>query len=123
MLIILILYNFDYIVLNGDKIHNKKLIFVNFYTSWCGSCKRFTSILEEISKNYVNKITFLKVYINKVPILGKRYNIHYLPTCMIFEVRNLILNYEPIKGANKKLVENRLKNLTSNVKNIIVDDF
>ena len=39
----------------------KKPCIIDFYTTWCGPCKRLAPIMEELSEQYKGKITFYKV--------------------------------------------------------------
>ncbi|MFH0702528.1 MAG: thioredoxin family protein [bacterium] len=37
----------------------KKPIIVNFYVDWCGYCRRFAPVLENLRKEYESKFTFV----------------------------------------------------------------
>lgn len=39
----------------------KKPCIIDFYTTWCGPCKRLAPIMEELSEQYKGKIDFYKV--------------------------------------------------------------
>jgi cation transport ATPase len=40
----------------------KKLIFVDCYTSWCGPCKMLSPVLEEVAKEVEEKLDIVKKY-------------------------------------------------------------
>ncbi len=104
---------FDDLVLNKKNFHNKDYVFVDFYAQWCGPCKRFVPDLEDLCKKYGKTVYFLKVDIDELSELTERYDIMKLPTFMIFDVGSTKSTYEPIVGADKEVVEKRLKNLTT----------
>lgn len=43
-----------------DRLKNKGLVIVDYFTTWCGPCKAFAPVFEEISKKYPD-VTFLSV--------------------------------------------------------------
>jgi thioredoxin len=59
---------------------------IDFYADWCGPCKRVAPIMEEIAKQYENKIIVYKVNVDKeqkLPLIFKVKNIptvFFLPT-------------------------------------------
>ena len=46
-------------------LNNNELVFVDFFASWCGPCKMFAPIVEQISQKYKDKITVLKIDIDE----------------------------------------------------------
>lgn len=73
-------FNFDEKVLKSDK-----KVLVDFFATWCGPCKMLSPVLEETSKNYVGKVDFYKVDIDKDMELAKNYGVMSVPTVCIFE--------------------------------------
>lgn len=45
----------------GWDYQGKKPCIIDFYTTWCGPCKRLAPIMEELSEQYNGKIDFYKV--------------------------------------------------------------
>lgn len=114
---------FNDIVLNNDKLHDKKYIFVDFYAKWCGPCMRIAPDLDNMCNKYGNTIYFIKIDIDKedVKSLVDEYEIMSLPTFMIFNTGSLESKYEPIIGADKNQIEKRVTNLVTT--KIVNDDF
>jgi thioredoxin reductase (NADPH) len=59
-------------------------VFVDFYAAWCGPCKSLSPYLDAWAKTFSGKIKFLKVNVDKVSTLAKRYRISSMPTMLIF---------------------------------------
>ncbi len=83
-------------------------IFVDFYTTWCGPCKRMAPILERLARKY-SHIKFAKVNIEDVIELADRYNISSIPTFYLFSGQSADPKYPPISGANESRIEGLLK--------------
>lgn len=66
-----------------ELIKGKKVV-VDFYASWCGPCKMFSPIIDEVA-NEMPDVKFLKVDIDTLEALPKEYEIMSIPTVLIFE--------------------------------------
>ncbi len=95
---------------NDDK-HGKKYVFVDFFAQWCGPCKRFAPVLDELSDTYGENVFYMKVDIDEVDQAAMDYDITGLPTFMVFETGKLETEFSKIVGASKDAVESKLKQL------------
>ena len=64
-------------------------VVVDFFANWCGPCRMLSPIIEEVSNENEN-ITFLKVDIDEVELIPKKYGIMSIPTLLVFENGELI---------------------------------
>ena len=65
----------------------KKLVFIDFYTSWCGPCKMMHPILDELKERLGDKVRILKIDVD-VPANRQSvyaYQIQSVPTLMLFK--------------------------------------
>jgi len=60
-------------------------VLVDFYAVWCGPCQMMVPILNEVSKALKDKVRVVKIDTEKYPDLASRFNIHALPTLVLFK--------------------------------------
>jgi thioredoxin len=100
---------FDSILLdNGSDAHNKKIIIVDFFATWCGPCKKFAPTYEKISEKYKEQVYFLKIDIDEVEDLAVRYDIRKLPTFLFFKTGTLESDYEPTIGCKEDAMTQKI---------------
>ena len=64
------------------EIENKKIL-VDFYANWCGPCKMFAEVLQNVEKEI--DIDILKVDVDKFPEIAKEYAVLSIPTIYLFD--------------------------------------
>lgn len=64
-----------------------KPVILDLYATWCPPCKKLSPILEEIQKQYGNKIQIYKIDVDKEPQLAQLFNASSIPL-MIFIPKN-----------------------------------
>jgi len=68
-----------------DVLKSTKPVLVDYWADWCTPCKQIAPILEELDREYGDKITFLKLDTNDNPNTPMQYGIMSIPTVMMFE--------------------------------------
>lgn len=79
MLIIQTEEQFDREVLKSDKP-----VLVDFYADWCGPCKAFAPLLEEMDEEAKNYL-IAKVNVDELEALAQRYRVVSIPTVIVFK--------------------------------------
>ncbi len=74
---------------NFDKINNSKSIIIDIYADWCGPCKMLTPIIEDLSKEYSDRIDFYKANMDDNSSLIEKYSIASLPTILFIKDEEL----------------------------------
>lgn len=77
---------FDYSQEKEWKYKGKRPCVIDFYTTWCGPCKRLAPIMEELSKEYHGKIDFYKVDTEQEQELSYVFQIHSIPQVLFIPV-------------------------------------
>lgn len=55
---------------------------LKFYADWCGPCRSFTPIMENVSKN-VDDVNFWQVNVDENRDLARHFNISNLPSLVV----------------------------------------
>lgn len=69
---------------NDDVIASTKPVLVDFYATWCGPCKKMGPVVENLSKEYGDKIAVWKVNVDRNPSLSSEYRIQSIPAIKLF---------------------------------------
>ena len=61
---------------------------IDFYTTWCGPCKRLSPILEELAKEYDGKIIVYKVNTEVERELASVFQVRSIPTLLFCPLKD-----------------------------------
>nr|WP_282571431.1 thioredoxin TrxA [Methylonatrum kenyense] len=59
-------------------------VLVDYWAEWCGPCKMIAPILDEVAKDYGDKLTVAKLNIDENPETPPKFGIRGIPTLMLF---------------------------------------
>lgn len=60
-------------------------VLVDFFTPWCGPCKRFAPVIEDLATEAGGRFKVVKVDAEQEPALADRFQINSVPTLLIFQ--------------------------------------
>ena len=98
-----------------DSVWNylgKKPAVIDFYTTWCGPCKRLAPIMEELSAQYKGKVEFYKADTERERELAYVFNISSIPQVLYIPVKGkpiLLKGLYPKEEIIKIIEENLLR--------------
>ncbi|WP_257803243.1 thioredoxin TrxA [Burkholderia glumae] len=68
-----------------DVVRSDKPVLLDFWAEWCGPCKMIAPILDEISKEYGDKLTIAKINVDDNTATPARYGVRGIPTLILFK--------------------------------------
>ncbi len=71
---------------NFDELSSgKKVLFVDFWATWCGPCRIMDPIVEKLAAKYSDRVVFGKVNVDEEMNISSRYQVFSIPTFMVFK--------------------------------------
>lgn len=85
-------------------------VLVDFYATWCGPCQMLAPILEQVNSQLSDKLKVVKIDTDRYPQLASEYQIHALPTLLLFKQGQAVDRIEGVLVA-EQLIQRLQPNL------------
>jgi len=66
-------------------IKSEKPVLIDFFATWCGPCKMLAPVLKEVKDSLGERITILKIDVDKNQELSSKYQVRGVPTMILFQ--------------------------------------
>ena len=83
------------VYLSDDSFENDVLksdtpVLVDFWAEWCGPCKMFAPILDDVAEEYAGKVTVAKLNVDQNNTTPAKYGVRGIPTLLMFKAGELV---------------------------------
>lgn len=71
-------------------VRSAKPVMVDYWADWCSPCKQLSPIVDELAREYGDRVTFVKLDTNANPDTPVNYGVLGLPTLQIWKDGELV---------------------------------
>ncbi|MDD3004104.1 thioredoxin [Flavobacterium sp.] len=69
----------------NELINSDQPVLIDFFATWCGPCQMLMPVLKEVKDNMGDRITILKMDVDKNQELAAQFQVRGVPTLMLFQ--------------------------------------
>lgn len=90
-----------------EVLQSEKLVLVYFWAPWCAPCKIVAPILQELSKEYNDKLKICKINLDENKAVAAKYQILSIPTLLFFKDGKVLNQLAGARSASdiKKVID------------------
>lgn len=93
--------NFEQEVLKNDKP-----VLVDFWAEWCGPCRMQAPVIDDIAKDFSEKVKVGKLEVDQNPEMAQKYSVMSIPMIILFKGGEVI--WQGVGLQQKKALEEEI---------------
>lgn len=92
-----------------EALKQDNVTVVDFWAEWCGPCRMIGPFIEELSKEYENRVLVGKLNVDNNPEVSMKYNVRSIPTVLFFKNGELV--DRQVGATSKKALASKIEAL------------
>jgi thioredoxin 1 len=92
-----------------DIINSEKPVLIDFFGTWCGPCQTLAPILKEVKDSLGERISIIKIDVDKNQELSAKYQVRGVPTMILFQNGKQLWRQSGVLS-KQDIINNILKN-------------
>ncbi len=68
-----------------ELIQKDQPVLVDFFATWCGPCQMLAPILKQVKESLGERITIIKIDVDKNQAIAAQYQVRGVPTMLLFQ--------------------------------------
>ena len=66
-------------------VNSDKPVLIDFFATWCGPCQSLAPILKEVKDSLGERVSIIKIDVDKNQEIASSYQVRGVPTMMLFQ--------------------------------------
>lgn len=75
----------------SQELNTASLVMIDFWAEWCGPCKRLAPVLDELARDYSQKLKVIKINVDTNQTIAEKYEVLSLPS-LVFIKNNTVID-------------------------------
>jgi thioredoxin 1 len=92
-----------------EIINDEIPVLIDFYADWCGPCKQFSPIIQEVKNEMGEVIRVIKIDVDRNEALARKLDIMSIPTVVIYKKGKLHWRASGVQS--KQLLINKINEI------------